>query len=513
VTDGRILVEPGKPYSATTAYKWKSLWDTTIDFLARRAPASVVGRAPFLDAPGHRLHFLFVGISPDLFEALGLRRVQGYRELFGGRFGGERGGGGYAPVQFAPSDAPLAFLYQHPLAAPEGFQGGDWPREVDGKVLELRCAGRAGACAAAGALDTPPEWQLVRVREDRTREVKSLQYFGNDFRVAELTWLNYVDPLKEDQLWEGVSPGYFAAPKAAVYRAQTAFTSFVKSQRIEAALAHASWVVDAAIGKGQDLGRYIKASVRHVVGVDLDPGALSELIRRKFSYAGAATRGARRGRFGDHPPPSGGATALYAVRADLRSPHGELAGRIRSIAGFPGGPGGGGGANGADALVINLAFHYLCGDVVHIRNFAALCRDLVKVGGLVIITTMSGERVHDFLAARGVVTGASWDAHEGDALKYSIRRGYAEDRLTPAGQRISVLLPFSAGAYYDEFLVNTAAVIREFTARGFACVGTPSFDSAFDEFRVRNPAMHRMLLASDFDFLRLFGEIILKREK
>lgn len=495
-TDGRILVEPGKAYSDTKAYKWKSLWNTTIDFLARRVPPSVLGQRPYIDAPGHELHFLFVGINPQLFEALGLNRVPGYNELFGNRYNT----GSYFPIQFSPSDAPLAYMYQHPVEKPESWE--NWTRDVDGKVIELRCAGTDGDCGAAGNLGLP-DWQLVRVREDREREVMSQQYFGNDARVAELTWLNYVDPFKEDQLWSGASEEYFSAPKAPMYRAQTAFTSFVKSRRIESSLAHAPWVIEAAIGKGQDFGRYIKASVRRVVGIDQDQGALSELVRRKFSHAKAerAGRGAaartRRG-------PSE-ATTLFALRADLTSPHEDIAKKVRTISGFPE-------ETGADALVINLAIHYLAGSVVNLRNFIGLCRDLVKVGGTVIITTMFGSRVHNLLKEQSVDTNESWDSRELDVLKYSIRRGYAEDTLTAAGQKIGVLLPFSGGEYYDEYLVDVESLTDEFTSRGFSVVGTPTFDEYFDEFRTRNPTMFRMLTEADFTYLRLFGEIILKRK-
>lgn len=508
-TDGRILTEPGKSYRDTHAYKWKSLWDTTIDCLARRAPPSVLGRLPYVDAPGHELYFLFVGINPDLYDALGLERVPGYRDLFPSR----SNSGSYFPIQFSPSDAPMAYLYQHPVVDPvpakdrkkkmgsRTWEG--WAREIDGKVIEMRCAGVKGECTAAGDLGTPA-WQLVRVREDRTREIKTQQYFGNDFRIAELTWLNYVDPFEESQLWDGPTLDYFASPKSAMYRAQTACTSFVKSRRIEGDLSHATWVVDAAIGKGQDFGRYLKAGVRHLVGIDLDQGALSELVRRKFSYAAARKAPPDKGRRGPRDT-----TTLFALRADLTSPHAEVAAKVRSIVGFPGPAE----THGADALVSNLAIHYFAGDVVHIRNFAALARDLVKVGGAVIITTMFGAKVHALFAAHGVAIGQSWDSHLEGVLKYSIRRDYAEKSLTKAGQRIGVLLPFSNGEYYEEFLVNVDALVTEFTARGFALVATPTFDAYFEDFRARNATMYKMLMPADFEFLSLYGEIILRRDE
>lgn len=497
-TDGRILVEPGKPYRDTVSYKWKGLWDTTIDFLARRAPSTVLGRRPFVDTPGHELHFLFVGIDPGLFGALGLEWVPGYQELFGGA--GQLNTGSYFPIQFVPSDAPLAYLYQHPVEPPRRDPNANddeppsgWVREIDHKVVELRCAaGPEGPCLAAGALGAP-DWQLVRVREDRARELKTRQYFGNNFRTAELTWLNYVDPFEESQLWEGPDLGYFAAPKSAIYKAQTAFTSFVKSRRIEGDLAHIAWAVDLGIGKGQDYGRYLKAGIRSLVGVDRDQGGLSELVRRKYSSALKQR------------PENRGSMTLYALCADLNAPHDETAAKVRSIAGFP--------PAGADAVVSNLAVHYFAGTAVDLRNFAALCRDLVRVGGLVILTTMFGHKVHELLAGEGVKTGQSWDARQEGMLKYSIRRDYAEEKATDAGQRIGVLLPFSGGDFYEEFLVNVGFLTDEFVSRGFRVVGLPTFDSYFPDFKTRNPAMYKMLTPADLTYLGLYGEVVLRREK
>lgn len=483
-TDGRILVEPDKPYGQTRAYKWKPLRDTTIDFLARRAPQAVLEL--HADAPGCELHVLFVGISSELFGALGLDRVPGYRDLFSAQ------GESYFPIQFAPSNAPLAYLYQHPVTSPGGA---GWVREIDGKFVELRCV---GDCAAA----VLPGWELVQVREDRVREAKN-KYYGNDFRVAELTWLNYMDPFDEAELWSGSDLGYFASAKSSLYVPQTAFTSFVKDKRIEATLTHAGWVVDTAIGKGQDFGRYVRIGVRNVVGIDKDQGALSELIRRKYSHAGVGP-GAGKPRQGQRRGP----TTLFVLQADLTAPHADIASRVRSLVGFPGVDD----ADGANALVINLAIHYLATDVVDLRNFAALCRSLVKVGGFVIITTMFGNRVHDKFVAQKIKTGESWDLRQDGVLKYSIRRDYAENSLTPAGQRIGVLLPFSDGKLYEECLVNLDTVTHEFSARGFQVVETPTFDTSFEEFRVRNPNKYRQLNPVDFQFLELYGEIILKRE-
>jgi len=506
-TDGRILVKPGASFAETETFKWKSDWDTTIDFLARRPPASVLagaGGARFASAPGCELYFLFVGINPALREALGLERCPGYQELFGTR----ANSGSYAPIQFSPSDAPYAYLYQHPTERPPGEAGAGWAREIEGKIIELRCAG--GCPAAGGGTDSPPSWQLARVREDRARDLAAGRFFGNNFRVAEMTWLNYVDPFPEAMLWEGPSGDYFREAKSEMHAPNTAFTSYIKSRRISEQLHRASWVVDLGVGHGQDLGRYLGAEVGHLVGVDRDRGALSELVQRKYSFAQPKRRGRdRRHHQSKHP------MVLYAMAGDLSAPAADTAAKIRAnVPGFPGGPLGEGGQapdNGADAVVANLFLHYLAGTPGSLANFAALCHALVRVGGVVIITDMFGDRVHGWLGRHQIGVGEAWSHRVGERVKYSIRRDYSDDGLTAAGQQIGVVLPFTRGEYYEEYLLNVETLTEAFRKRGFGPPVVAGFETRFGDFKANSH--YRNLTPADFDYLGLFGEVIFRREK
>ena len=495
--DGRILVKGGAPYRDTAAFKWKPPAHMTIDFLARRPPPTVLGKKPYVDEPGRRLYFLFVGINPDMYAGLGLERVEGYDKIFSER--GSSGGGSYFPVQFAPSTAPLAYLYQHPVSPPPkdgtgiGGKKSDTGTDdtdtddIDGKVVELRCT----------ALGRVPRWELVRVREDRARELRGRGYFGNDFRVAEMTWLNYEFPFPEELLWEGTS-GYFSAPKAGVYAAQTAFTSFVKSNRIEKDAAHARWVVDLAAGKGQDLGRYRRAGVRNLLAVDRDRAALAELVRRKYDMIAAGRRG-QRGLGGRKRH----ATVLYALRADLAEPAKTTAAAIREVVGFP--------TTGASVVVCNLAIHYFAGTASGLRNIVSLCKEVVKVDGRVIVTTMFGQKVHDLLAQLKV--GESWDYRQDETLKHSIRKNYASDALTNVGQKIGILLPFSGGEYYEEFLVNVDYLVDIFAKRGFELAEKKSFGDYVADFKAHNRNLYNQLTDGDLLFLSLYGELIFTRKK
>jgi hypothetical protein len=474
-TDGLIFVEPGKSYGTTESYKWKPPEHNTIDMLARRAPPGALGTPPFVDRPGRRLHFLFVGISPDLFAALGLDRCPGYSELFGDE-AAKRAAATYFPIQFSPSDVPLAYLYWHPEAS----------AEIDGKVVELRCG---GGCPAAGGGSPTVGWELVRVREDRARDLATKRYFGNDAATAELVWTNNIDPFPASQLWDGPALDYFMRPKEGRYSAQTGAISFVKTQRI-AALKHAGWVVDIGAGKGQDLGRYLDAEVAHLVAVDQDRAALSELVRRKYSHARR-----RAGRT---------ATTIHVLAADANDPFGETVAKLGTFGLAPG---------AADALVCNLAVHYFLADLAAMRNFAGLARGVVKVGGTVVLTVLVGEAVHAAFAEGGVAPGETWDVFEGTppTRKYSLKRLYSAETLEPAGQRIGVLLPFSEGQYYEEYLVNTTQLTAEFAARGFELRSKAEITTFLPDFEARSRDLASLLTRGDRRWLGLYGELVFQR--
>jgi hypothetical protein len=502
--DGLIFVEPGKSYEETANYKWKSASDNTIDFLARRAPPSVLGKEPFVDKKGHKLYFLFVGISPELYDALGLQWCPGYSDLFGttGPLALKRGTprmdantGSYFPIQFTPSDSPLAYLYHHPDTSPLG--------DVDGKVVEGRCT---GDCPAAGGGLSLVEWAMTRVREDRRRELLTKRYYGNDFYTAELIWLNYIDPFPLEQLWEGPSLDYFVRPKAGIYRAQTALISYMKTERI-LSLKHSDWVVDVGAGKGQDLGRYLDAEIHNLVAIDQDRAALSELVRRKYSFAGkrGTTTEDESPVYTSHGRRRARATTIHVLRADASAPHSETLAKLENL---------GLRRASADAVVCNLVVHYFLESVESMRNIVALVRGIVKVGGQVIVTALLGKAVHKLFQTMRVPSGGTWEVREGDGPpKYALRRLYSSTTLEAVGQRIGVLLPFSDGRFYEEYLVNTESLEATFVARGFSLKSSTNAASLIPNFEVRNRALASLLTAGDKQYLSLYGELVFRRDK
>lgn len=513
VDAGLILVRPGQPYAETQTYKWKALEDNTIDFYARKAPAAALGRPPYLAAPGHALYFLFVGIRADLYRQLGLQRCPGYEELFGRS---AAGGPEYFPLQFSPPDTPFAFLYQHPAGGPD----------IDKKVVEMRVATQRKPAAAAAAKPRPAkkkvgggdadaplaatapprtvDWELVRVRTDRQRDLRTQRYFGNDWTVAEKTWLNVFDEFTLDQLWAGPGAVYFRGTKDTAYAAQTALVRAATTRRIEALL-DAGWVVDLAAGRGQDLGRYLAAGVHHLVAVDNDRAALSELVGRRYTHARKLReREAGRGRGAGRGAGGRRATTVHVLAADVNAPWADTRAAVGAL-GLP--------AEGADAVVCNLAVHYFLGTVEALRNFVELARALLRPGGTLALLAFAGEAVHALLQRRGIAAGQTWESRDGDglALKYAIRREYAAETLTEAGQKIAVLHPFSDGALYEENLVSFGALKAEFAARGFrvAAEGSVASEAALRDFAAANPRLAAALTPADIEYAALYHELVL----
>lgn len=445
-TDGYIITKDGDGYMDTLNYKYKDLEHNTIDFLAKLAPEKS-------DIPGFTLYYLFVGITRRMFNNLKLRYCINYQLIFDIRTFGE-----YFPIQFSSCNMPYAYKYYRDNKLE--------PLDIDGKVVELLCVENCGSMST----DKIVKWKEIGIREDRKNETN---YYGNDYRIAELTWLNFIDPFTKEELWNGVKDIYFATEKESMYEAQITYVSFCKNTLITDLLNEMTTIIDIGAGKGQDLGRYYKAKVKNLYAIDKDRAALSELIQRRLT--GTAE------------------TAVNVMVADMNDDYKLLVERMKSHFNL----------TAVDAIVCNLAVHYFLGSKDEMTNFVLFCERMLKSGGIVILTCFFGEKIHDL--------PAEWDIYQDNVLKYSIKKEYVGDTLG-IGQKIGVKLPFSNGEYYSENLVNTEELVKEFKSFGFSLKSKKSLLHYMNDFKARNHATAALLTEDDKKYIELYGEIVVTKK-
>lgn len=478
--DGIIITEPNAGYRDTRNYKWKPYSHNTIDCLAVKCPQKLLGIKPYIARPGHTLYLLFVGIDHQMREKLGLGFIRHYKQMF------PEQEGGYYPIQFSPSADPIAYVYQH---------NGE---EIDRKIVEL------------SRNETNTDWLFHGVRNDRKLE---RNYFGNNFRIAELTYLNFIDPFDFEMLWKQSSV-YFTKTANDIYKAGNKFRRFVISMLLKSNLSGAKWVIDEAAGRGGDLHRYQEIGVENALFIDVDPTAITELIRRKFSVFSDKKKQIRgRGEIVTKYDQIHGmqydqlikkdikSLTVHTLVADLTTPHADLAAATYQYGINPG---------LIDGIVCNFALHYMCDTIEHLRNLLMFNAKMLKVGGVFIFTVMDGKSVFDLL--KPIPTGGQWEMRENNVLKHAIKKKYTGDKFAAVGQTISVLLPL-ADEMYDEPLCNVDVVIAEATKLGFAVELNASMSSYMDKFAQAAPILTEQLTQDDRDYIKLHRYCSLRKIK
>jgi hypothetical protein len=469
--DGIVFYQPGLAWAESEIYKWKLARDTTIDFLVKKAPANLTGGV-FERVAGAQLYLLFAGINPSTFHALNMTRCMLYGEIFAGE---DYRGANYFPIQFQTADLPASFVFHYSGSEP-----------IANEIVEMRLL----------SIDQEkliPNWEVVKIRTEKREEIAMRRSFGNQFTFAEVNWTNCIDPLTYEDLSSGPTTQYFASRKLGIYDAQTHFISYAKSLRIQT-LRGANWAIDLGAGKGQDLGRFLNAGIPNLIAVDTDKTAIAELARRRFDHI------MRRADKHQTTPPM----AVYTLVADLTTPYLQTVRQLRKR--FENIP-----DIGVDAITMNLALHYFAGSVDSLTNIAKLCSSLLCENGRAIFTIPMGNAIFELLRQNHVELNATFDIVEQDQKKYSIRREFTTPTMTPAGQMVAMIHPFSNGHYYSEYLVNTITVSKIFKTQNLHLIETMSYADLLNKTSSSDFREKSNLTDGDRQYIGLYGELIFKK--
>jgi hypothetical protein len=235
-------------------------------------------------------------------------------------------------------------------------------------------------------------------------------------------------------------------------------------------------------GKGQDLARAIDAGFNEITMIDRDIDAIYELLQRKYNLR-IKTKDA---------------TARVHIRQiDFE----ESFDNIIKTVDLP---------RGVSAGMINFGIHYLAHDHseshsdLPLNEFFKLVNHMLRSQGRFIITCFDGKKIFELLRDQ-----SQWTSKN---KKYSIKRAFTSNELTDLNQPIDVLLPFSGGSYYREYLVNFTFLENIIKQNKFKVLANDSFSNLFRQFKSNNPKIYAQLDDADQEYLSLYSFIVIEKE-
>ncbi len=518
--DGIIFTQLGVPYFETHNYKWKPSEANTIDFLCFQCPDRLYGNAPYVlptneiplsaSARGRsdfRIYLLFCSCNEAQRREFCIEKLSYHNDIVPHNLRDE-------VIHFRCRFDPLAYILVVRLSDLERF-GGD----INGKVIEMR--------AAQGEHEKWRKWELIRERPDRVT--------GNNIATATLVYANIIDPFPLSALWNPGS-GYFA--KEGEEEGRDAMLASRKYRRYiltlimgkEIPAIPEARILDIGGGLAQDFSRFAAAGASLVVNFDRDQGAISESVSRVETLVkGMRKQRSQAARWIEPPRVTKTvalATATPSKPAASESPFADcvapvyigkvvdvlaltpdtLRTTLRSLDLAQ--------DSTFDFVVSSFSFHYFCTSRETVaRMFELFNIALNKEGGrLVIITTMSGERVFKKLAEGD----GDWEIGEGSggAAKYEIHmanKGKGEMKLQDFGQMVKVSVPFS-DELYEEPLCNFRAVEKVAESCGFNLLKEIDFGARelFASFE-KVDKLGAQLSEEDREYSSLFGTMIFAR--
>lgn len=449
-------------YNNMIGYKWKPIEEITIDFYIKKLPHNLYSHTPYNSlniSKSDIIYILFSGISKQDFDKLNLTYLANYNKIIPDEFLNKS----YFPIQFSTSDQPINYI----------FISND--TELDNQIGEFNYIN--------------DNWELKKLRLDRTVELNRGEYFGNYYKIAELIWNNIKNPLTFEMLIsESLNTNYFLIDNNEMYKSIRAYNSYVKTFLLETIINpklsdknKTDWLIDLASGKGQDLGRINNLGFKNGLFIDNDKNALLELINRKFSLRTQNSKNMK----------------IFTQEINLTTNYKEI---IKKIEKFNINK------ESIDVIICNFAIHYIIENDEKLLNLIQLLNFYLKPNGRFIFTCFNGKKVFKLLE-----NTQQWDLYDNnsDYLKYSIKKLYTSKNLNNTGQKIDVLLPFSKQKYYTEYLINIDHVNNVFNDNNFTTEISESFTCLLNNFKTNK--VYSSLSNQDKEFIDLYQFTILKK--
>jgi len=478
--DGLIFSEPDADYRSTNSYKWKPPAYNSIDFLAIKVPANILGVKPYLPKPGKTLYLLFSAIHINIKRKLGLSFIEFYDTVFPEYKSKKED---YIPIQFCPSANPLEYMFYYDTDA----------EDLNYKVVELTKTISKDDQDKYRQYNLG-EWNLLRIRDDRSFE-RAEDY--NNYEVAEKIYMNFLNPIFFEDLSEFPS-SYFSFEAPTMYKAKNYYNRTIYGEIIYNNANESEYLIDLGTGRGGDIMRYNQAGIKAGIFLDDDIDALTELIQRKYNMIKRTKFETKVSKFRRERVSDLGIKILI-MHANLKDDHASLLKKINDL---------GYAKHSKNVCTSNFALHYLCDTEANIKNIVELVDSLLIKGGLFVFTVMDGKAIFDLLS--DLDEGQKWVAMENGVEKYGIKKLYSGAKIEPSGQTISVRMPFT-NEYYEEPLCNVEYIIKLFTAKKYAVEMNSNFLDKINSPEVLSAKAGGRLTANDKHYIGLQRYVSLRK--
>jgi hypothetical protein len=454
-TDGFIFTKSDQNYNKTENYKWKPPEYLTIDFLAIK------------DQEVKNQYILNVGITIDMASKFNLVTNDAYSNLIN-PFNFKMDS--YKPVPFYNSLKPNIYYYAD-----------DIMDNLSGKIIEL-------------SLDKNLNWKFHKIRTDRQVELQSGKYFGNNYRVAEITLQSIINPLSLKEListHNNLINNMYFTKQDETYADIKKFNNYVKRMLIQR-YQNTKIVLDLASGRAGDLNKYINANVKNLIMLEIDKDAISEIINRKYNIL---------------TKPYNKGCNLVVLQTDLNNTYTNNIKLIDDALidsdtfiqnnNIP--------TNGLSKLkhsipviFCHFAFHYMLFNEKSTKNIISFIDHYLSVNGVFIITIFNAQNVFQLLKLHK----GKWANN-----KYKIEYvGKMPSIFSGFGHIIDVLLPLS-NKTQKEPLIDLFALDKIFNIFNIKRVE----EKNFGDVHMDNETQHKFTDPNDKQFINLYKYVIYKK--
>lgn len=470
VTDGIIFTDKSNDYHKTKNLKWKPPEHLTIDFLAIEL------------TPGEIL--LLSGIDRNTFKRFGMQLPSRYTDYI-------------AKVPDLTLNISHGKLYDKYFPVP--FEGSllsgtskmkyKNSNAISGKIIEVSWQNQ----------DTHDSmWKFHRVRDDRASEIKTKTYFGNNFKIAEMTLQASLNPLTINDIvapYANLIKKVYFQKSDDTYRYVRKFNNYVKDLLIK--MYKAPQVLDLASGKGQDLYKYMNADYKIIIMLEKDQNAIEKILQLKYEVLGVKKYIPNINdpillcspNDTESIPEYG--CQIYIRNIDLNE---NYTTNIKILEDLPVA------TQKFPVIFCNFALHYMMADEISMANIVSFIDHYLGNGGVFIFTALDGEKVYDFVKNNAYKVPGKYMIE----LQKKPIKGFA------GFEKINVQLPCGA-EIYEEPLINLYTLDKEFNKKKITRISTGSFGDYFDDFAEASRNAYENLNTDDKFFVSLYKYAVYER--